>query len=185
MEDREILDLFAQRSEQAILEISGKYGPLCMKLAYNILGNLHDAEECVNDAYLALWNRIPPEKPEPLSAYLCAVVRNIAVNRYYYNTASQRNSSYTVALQELERTIPCPVNVEDELEARRITACINAFLKRIDRNSRVLFVLRYWHGASIEELAERFGISRHTISVRLHRIREKLRKHLRKEGVQI
>lgn len=185
MEDWEILDLFQQRSEQAILEVSRKYGPLCMKLAYNILGNISDAEECVNDAYLALWNRIPPEEPNPISAYLCTIVRNISINRYYSNTAHKRNSQYTIALQELDGCIPSPVSTEDILQAKQITHSIESFLKKLDKRSRVLFIRRYWHGDSIEELSAFFGISCRAVSVRLFRIREKLRKYLRKEGMQI
>ncbi len=185
MEDWEILDLFAQRSEQAILEISRKYGPLCMKLAYNILGNIHDAEECVNDAYLAIWNRIPPEAPSPLSAYLSTIVRNISINRYYSNTAHKRNSQYTIALQELDGCIPSPVSTEDRLQAKHIGQSIDTFLRKLDKSSRVLFVRRYWYGDSIEELSAYFRISRRTVSVRLFRIRQKLRKHLRKEGIEI
>jgi RNA polymerase sigma-70 factor (ECF subfamily) len=185
MDDKQILSLFEARSEQAIRELAAKYGPLCKNLAYHILVDSHDAEECVNDAYLALWEQIPPAQPGSLSAYLCAIVRNIAITRYHANTAKKRNSSYTVSLQELERDIPCPNGVDDELEARRITDSINTFLKKLDKHSRVLFIRRYWHGYSIEELSQLFGISHHTVSVRLSRIREKLKKHLRKDGVQI
>lgn len=144
-----------------------------MKLAYNILGNAHDAEECVNDAYLAMWNAIPPAKPNPLSAYLCAIVRNIAINRYYSNSAEKRNSQYTIALQELDGCIPSPVSTEDILQAKQVAQSIDVFLRKLDQQSRVLFVRRYWHGESIAELAKLFSISRHAVSVRLFRIREK------------
>ena len=183
VEDQQIIALFQQRSENAIVELSAKYGPLCKKLAYNILGDRHDAEECVNDAYLTLWNKIPPEAPEPLSAYLCAVVRNIAINRYYYNTAAQRSSSYTVALQEIEGCLPSPASVESDYLAKETTRSIEQFLKKQDQKARVLFMRRYWYGDSIEELSALFGISKHQVSVRLHRIRTKLKKHLIKEGI--
>lgn len=185
MEDRQIIALFQNRSEDAIGQLAAKYGPLCKKLAYNILGDAHDAEECVSDAYLVLWNKIPPEEPEPLSAYLCAVVRNIAVNRYYYNTSAQRNSSYTVALQEIEGCLPSPASVESDLLAKETIQIINKFLRKQDQQTRVLFVRRYWFGDSIEELSTLFGISRHQVSVRLHRIRVKLKKHLVKEGIDL
>ena len=183
MEDSQIITLFQNRSETAIRELSAKYGPLCIKLAFNILGDIHDAEECVSDAYLVLWNQIPPEEPEPLSAYLCAVVRNIAVNRYDYNTASRRDSSYTVALQEIEGCIPSPGSVESDFLAKETSQIIDQFLRKQDQKTRVLFVRRYWFGDSIEELSALFGINRHQVSVRLHRIREKLKKYLIKEGI--
>ena len=185
MEDSQIIALFQNRSETAIRELSAKYGPLCIKLAFNILGDIHDAEECVSDAYLVLWNQIPPEEPKPLSAYLIAVVRNIALNRYDYNTAHQRNSSYSIALQEIEGCLPSPATVESDYLAKETTRLIDQFLRNQDQKARVLFVRRYWYGDSIEELSSLFGISKHQVSVRLHRIREKLKKYLRKEGVQI
>lgn len=185
MEDQQIIALFHQRSEHAIEELSKKYGALCMQLACNIVGNAHDAEECVNDAYLALWNSIPPKEPDPLCAYLCAVVRNISMNRYDHNHAAKRNSPYTIAIHELEGCIPSPRSTEEEIEAKHIAHSIDLFLKTLDKRSRVLFVRRYWYGEPIAALAIRFGTSRHMISVRLFRIREKLKKHLRKEGVHI
>lgn len=185
MEDKQIIALFEKRSEQAIYELAAKYESLCKSLAYHILGDSQDAEECVNDAYLAMWNRIPPEQPDPLSVYLSAIVRNIAITRYHTNTAKKRNSSYTLALHELANSIPCPISLENELEGQQLTACMNAFLKTLNKNNRVLFIRRYWYGDSIEELSSLFGVRHHTVSVRLFRIREKLKKYLQKEGVQI
>lgn len=185
MEDRQIIALFQQRSERAIEELSKKYGALCMQLACNIVGNAHDAEECVNDAYLALWNSIPPKEPDPLCAYLCAIVRNISMNRYDHNRAAKRHSPYIIAIQELEGCIPSPRSTDEEVEAKQIARSIDCFLKKLDQRSRVLFVRRYWYGESVAALANRFGTSRHMVSVRLFRIREKLKKHLRKEGVHI
>lgn len=182
MDDRQIIDLFEARSEQAIRELAAKYGPLCKKLAYNILGDHRDAEECVSDAYLVLWNKIPPEAPEPLSSYLCTVVRNIAVNRYEHHTAAKRNSSYTIALQEIEGCLPSPASVESEHLAKETAKAIDTFLRKQDQKTRVLFVRRYWFGDSLEELAALLGMGRHQISVRLYRTREKLKKYLIKEG---
>lgn len=103
MEDNEIIDLFFGRSEQALAAVRDKYGRLCSKIAYNILHNFEDAEECVNDVYLKLWNKIPPEHPTSLAAYICRVVRNISLNKFTYNNAQKRG--YAVCLDELEECV--------------------------------------------------------------------------------
>ena len=166
MEDLKIIALFYQRSEQAIIELSNKYGAICRKVANNILNNRQDTEECLNDAYLGAWNTIPPQNPNPLLTYICRIVRNLAIKRYHANTAAKRNSTYDIALDELE-----------------INESINRFLACLEQDNRVMFVQRYWYSASITELAELFHTSNHNVSVRLSRIRTKLRKHLMKEGI--
>ena len=102
MEDKRIIDLFFARSELAIEALAAKYGALCSRIAENILGDSMDAEECVNDAYLGVWNSVPPQRPDPLRSFLCRIVRNLSISRYHANTAKKRNSSYDVALEELE-----------------------------------------------------------------------------------
>ena len=183
MDDSEIIELFFERSEQAIFELSKKYGSVCMKVANNILNDRFDAEECVNDAYLAVWNTIPPQRPDPLLSYVCRIVRNLAIKKYRSNTAAKRNSTYDISLDELENCFPSSNSVEDEFNAKEIARIIDDFLEALDEENRVMFVRRYWHAASITELAELFHTSNHNISVRLSRIREKLKKHLIKEGV--
>lgn len=101
LDDRKIIELFFERSEQAIIELSNKYGSVCSKVAFNILNNKQDTEECVNDAYLGTWNTIPPQNPNPLLSYVCRIVRNLAIKKYHTNTATKRNSIYDVALDEL------------------------------------------------------------------------------------
>ena len=177
--------MFLERSEQAITELSNKYGAVCMKVADNILNNRQDAEECVNDAYLAVWNTIPPQKPDPLVSYVCRIVRNLALKKYHANTAQKRNSFYDVALDELIDCIPGSFSVEDEAEAAELAGSINAFLETLDRQSRILFVRRYWHADSIEALAAMFHKSRHAVSVRLSRIRKALKGYLLKEGISL
>lgn len=105
MDDREIIKLFFERSEQAITELSNKYGTVCSKIAFNILNSKQDAEECVNDAYLGVWNTVPPQDPSPLLSYVCRIVRNLSIKKYRANTADKRNSIYDVALDELENGI--------------------------------------------------------------------------------
>ncbi len=185
MEDERIIELFFERSEQAIGELSRKYGRLCLKVSENILGNAEDAEECVNDAYLALWNRIPPERPDPLASYLIRVVRNLSVKKYHANTAAKRNSRYDVALSELEESFPSVGSVEEEIEARETAGIIDGFLGSLNEPDRVLFVRRYYHGDSIEDLAKLFSTTKHNVSVRLSRIRKKLKQILLREGVSL
>ena len=106
MDDDRIIELFFERSEQAIVELSGKYGSVCSRIAQNILNDQLDSEECVNDAYLVVWNSIPPQRPDSLAGYVCSIVRNIALNKYHRNTAKKRNSVYDVALEEIAEYLP-------------------------------------------------------------------------------
>ena len=118
LEDEKIIELFFERSEQAIQELDIKYGKVCYRLSYNILKCWHDAEECVNDAYMGAWNAIPPERPNPLQAYICKIVRNISLKLYYHKEAAKRNSVYDIAMQELEDYLSAPNTVEAEIETR-------------------------------------------------------------------
>lgn len=185
MEDDKIIELFFERSEQAIKELSNKYGHICERVANNILNNRSDSEECVNDAYLGVWNTIPPQKPNPLLSYVCRIVRNTALKRYHSNTAQKRNSTYDIALDEIAECFPASTSVEDEAEANEVAAIINAFLEALDEKSRIMFVRRYYYADSIEDIAGLFNTSRHYVSVKLSRIRKALKKHLIKEGVYI
>ncbi len=185
MDDSKIIELFFERSEQAIVELSDKYGERCRRIADHILSNRQDAEECVNDAYLGVWNTVPPQRPDPLFSYLCRIVRNLAIKRYHANASQKRNSVYDVALDEIADCIPSPGSVGEELDAREAARSVNRFLSGLDRESRILFVRRYWYADSIEELALLFRTGKHNVSVRLSRIRKKLKKHLEKEGVSL
>ncbi|MBO4276912.1 MAG: sigma-70 family RNA polymerase sigma factor [Clostridia bacterium] len=183
MEDARIIELFFERSEQAITGLSEKYGSVCLKVAENILNSRSDAEECVNDAYLAVWNSVPPEKPQKLLSYVCRIVRNLALKRYRANTARKRNGFYDVALEELGDCFASRSGVESELESAEVSRSIDSFLESLDKESRVLFVRRYWYSDPTEELAKLFGVSAHTVTMRLSRLRKKLKKHLEREGV--
>ncbi len=183
VEDSQIIALFSERSEEAIAALSHKYGALCFKVASNILNNDLDAEECVNDAYLGVWNTVPPQTPNPLVSYLCRIVRNLAIRKYHANRAAKRDSSYDVALEELENCFASSASVESEFDAKTTAQTIDRFLYTLDRDGRVMFVRRYYYGDSVSDLAELFGVSNHFVSVRLHRIRERLKKYLEKEGV--
>lgn len=185
MEDSKIVELFYERSEQAIIELSRKYEKLCKKIAKNILGNNLDAEECVNDAYLGVWNTIPPQNPNPLITYVCKIVRNTAVKKYHNKTAIKRNTSYDVSLDELENCF-CELNTaEDEYSLKLLSEEIDKFLDTLDRENRVIFVRRYWYADSITDIAGKVSMSSHNVTARLYRIRENLKKHLKKAGYSI
>lgn len=185
MEDYKIIELFFERSEQAIIALSEKYGNLCHKIAMNILNNRLDAEECINDAYLAIWNAIPPQRPDSLQSFLCRIIRNLSIKKYHSNTALKRNSFYDIALDELETCIPSAAIVEDTCDANELAEHINRFLGTLDTENRVMFMRRYWYADSVSEIAVKFQISSHNATVRLSRIRKKLEKYLLKEGYYI
>jgi len=182
MKDEEIVELYFSRSENAISETALKYGNYCSYISQNILHSKEDAEECVNDAYLAVWNTIPPQKPEHILAYICRIVRNISITKYHSNTAKKRNSYYDTALDELDECIMSGLSVEDEIDARELSCLINIFLDTLSKENRVIFVWRYWFSDSVQDIAEKLGISSNNVSVRLSRIRSKLKKFLKKEG---
>lgn len=178
MDDTKIIELFFQRDQRAIRELDAKYGKACHSLSFNIVNNRQDAEECVNDAYLGAWNAIPPAKPDPLLTYLCKMVRNISLNAYYKREAAKRSSRYTVAMEEIETCIAAPDTVEAEIEARELARIIEGFLDMLTPEDRVIFLRRYWFADRCRDIAERVGLTEKNISVRLTRIREKLRKYL-------
>lgn len=177
-DDEKIIELFFQRSEKAIHELDIKYGKVCHKLSYNIINNRQDAEECVNDAYLGVWNAIPPAKPNPLLTYLCKIVRNLSLKTYYRKEAAKRNSVYDVSIQELEACLSAPNTVESEIEARELARIIERFLDTLTVENRVIFLRRYWFSDTYADIAGRVGLTEKNISVRLTRIRQKLKKYL-------
>ena len=178
MDDKQIIRLFFERSEQAITELSRKYGALCFRIARNILNDYHDAEECVNDAYLGAWNNIPPQSPDPLRAYICRIVRNHALKKLRTNTAMKRGSRFEVSLSELEDCIS-DQSLDEQLSISELSAQIDAFLSALPKDDRVMFVKRYWFSESLSEIADTFHITENNVSVRLSRIRGKLHKHLK------
>ena len=183
MDDREIIKLFYERSEQGVVELSKKYGRLCRKVASNILQDESDVEECVNDAFFSVWNLIPPEDPDPLRSYVCRIVRNTAANRYHLNMRQKRNSSYDVALHELDECIENGESVEKAIEDKELSEIIDNFLAGLDKTSRVMFLSRYWKSESVQTIAKKMNKTPHYVAVRLARIRERLKKHLIEKGV--
>lgn len=185
MEDVKIIDLFFSRSELAIKELDHKYGATCHKLSRSILNNQQDAEECVNDAYLGTWNAIPPHRPNPLVAFVCKIVRNISIMRYRENTAIKRNSTYDVALEELENCLSLSAPVEEIIEGNNLVEIIEHFLDSLSQGNRIIFMRRYWFSDSYADIAARTGITEKNVSVRLSRIRNQLRDYLAERGVLV
>ena len=182
MEDKLIIELYFNRSEQAIEETSSKYGKLTRSVSYRIVRNEEDTDECVSDTYMALWNTIPPENPVPFAAYICRLARNISVKKLRYNTADKRNSFYDVSIGELEEVLTANSDVQKEIEAKELQASINSFLKTLKKTDRVIFVKRFWFNMTLEEISEDTGYSKNYINVHLHRTKERLKAHLTKEG---
>ena len=178
IDDEKIIKMFFERSEQGIRELDIKYGKICHNFSYNILNSRQDAEECVNDAYLGAWNAIPPARPSPLLSYIIKIVRNVSLKVYWRKKAAKRSGHYTIALQEIEGCIADKKTVEDEIESRELAHIIEEFLDTLTLENRVIFMRRYWFADSCKDIAEFVGLSEKNISVRLTRIREKMKQYL-------
>ena len=185
MDDARIIALFFARSEQAIQELDHQYGESCRRLSLNILNDRQDAEECVNDAYLGAWNAIPPAEPAPLLPYLLKMVRNISLHLYWKKAAAKRGGPGTAALAELEDCIAGRETAETALEARELARMIEGFLDTLTPENRVIFLRRYWFSDSCQDIAGLTGLRETNVSVRLTRIRGKLRQYLMERGVLI
>ena len=185
MTDTEIINLFFERSEQAITELARKHGNAVARVARNILGNEQDTEECVNDTYLGTWKAIPPNRPSPLRTFVCKIARNLAAAKYHANTAKKRNSRYDAALDELEGCLAAGGSVEEAYDAKELSEAINAFLSSLSYTDRFLFVRRYWYSDSMQDIAAMIGSTANSVAVRLYRLREKLRHYLIREGLLV
>lgn len=184
MDDKMIIDLFYERSEQAIAETRTKYSTIVRRTAFHILNNLQDTEECENDTYLVAWNKIPPETPDPLAAYLCRISRNLALKRYEANTALKRNSRFDVSIDELKEVFgTTDNNPASDYEVKELTNAIESFLDTLKEDERKLFVRRYWFSYSVKDLAANMQTRPHRVTVKLSRIRGRLQKYLMKEGL--
>lgn len=184
MTDEKILDLLFQRSQQGIAEAREKYGEKLFRLADNILENRLDAEECVNDALLAAWNAIPPQRPDPLLSWLYATVRNIAMNRCRINLAKKRGGgSFLESLEELKEVVDLQNAPENALDLQELSKALNRFLRRLPKRDRLLMMGRYYAGESYSSLARRLDMTEENCQVRVHRLRKKLKVKLKKEGL--
>ncbi len=183
MEDRAIVELYWQRDESAVTATAEKYGPYCRAIAGNLLGNREDAEECVNDTWHQAWQRIPPQRPENLRAWLGKVARGIAINLWNRNHAEKRGGGMDLLLSELEDCIPGGAEPERALEDAELGAAISRWLRGLPREERTLFVRRYWYGEALQDLAKSRGVPAAKLAQKMLRLRRKLRSALEKEGI--
>ncbi len=180
--DTEIIGLLQKRDEAAISVIKEQYGPLCRQLALQILGNEQDADECMNDALLKLWNSIPPAEPEFLKAYLAATVRNLALNRRKAEHSIKRGGNQVpLVLDELAEVAPSAQDVTADVEQRLLQETIRAFIRALPDKQQRIFMQRYFYMMQLREIADENGISENSVTVTLHRLRRKLQDTLRKE----
>ncbi len=184
MDDQRIVKLFWERSEKAITETANKYGRYCHYIAYNILQNDEDAEECVNDTYLNAWNCIPPHKPNRLQTFLGKITRNLSLNKYEQLIAQKRGGGQVpLILDELSECVS--VNNVDIIDEIAIKDLLNRFLEMQSPQNCKLFVRRYWYMSSIKEIAKDYGMSENNVMVTLFRIRKELKTYLEKEDISV
>lgn len=186
MDDRQIIELFWNRSEKAILETQLKYGRYCHYISYNILHNDEDADECVNDTLIKVWNTIPPNKPNCFKAFLAKIIRNVSLDRSEKYHAQKRGSGeIALVLNELQECLPQTDNtsaVADELTLRDI---LNTFLRSLNVDTRKIFIRRYWYLSTIKEISSDFGFNESRVKMSLLRTRNQLKTILEKEGFKI
>ena len=186
MDDLKIVELYWQRDEQALQKTEEKYHAYCHSIAFSILQNREDSEECVNDTWLAAWQSIPPHRPRMLRTYLGKITRRLSLKRYRSLTADKRGGGEVVlALEELAECIPDVHTPADELENDRLGKVINDFLDTLPDTEMRVFVCRYWHLDPIDTIARRFGFSTSKVTSMLYRTRQKLSILLRKENIEV
>lgn len=186
MDDKLIIELLFQRSEMALDELTHKYARLYKSIIREVLSDECDVDECGNDVLLAVWNSIPPNRPDSLPAYICKIARRIGIDRLRYHTRQKRNSGYMLTLSELEECLPAQTfTADDEERNELIRTVLTGFLRSLDPESEILFVRRYVYLESVAELAKRYQMDENRISVKLYRARKKLKKVFEKEGIKV
>ncbi|MGN0159801.1 MAG: RNA polymerase sigma factor [Lachnospiraceae bacterium] len=186
MEDSKIVQLYWDRDQDAIRYTAKKYGNYCTAIAMNILGNMEDAEECVNDTYMNTWNSIPTNRPKMLSTFLGKITRNISFNRYKHNHADKRGGSEVpVILDELSECVSGVDDIEKEIECKELVKAINDFLASLPQEKRSIFICRYWYSDSITNIAKAYGMKENAVSMLLSRSRLKLHAYLTERGFKI
>ena len=180
MEDHQIIELYFARDELAIEETAKRYGGVCMQVSMDILKDRMDAEECVSDTWLQTWRSIPPQRPAILRAFLCRITRNLSINRLRERKAKRRDKDMILSLEELEGVLAIP-----EERAEGLSELISEFLRSLEREDRLLFMGRYWHGRSVATLAKDLGLPANTVSVKLYRVRNDLRDFLAERGITV
>ena len=177
MEDAKILDLYFARDEDAIRETDTAYGKRLHTLAKNILQNREDAEESVNDTYAEVWKSIPPRRPRYFFAFLASICRHLSLNRVDWKQAAKRR-------EEMENCIPDAVH-ERQMEAKELGKLLDLFLEGLPKDSRLIFLRRYWYVDSVSEIAARYGMTESKVKMQLSRTKEKLRSFLEQEGIYV
>ena len=184
MEDNKIVDLYWERSENAIAETDKKYRNYCYYIAFHILHNQEDSDECVNDTYLNAWNAMPTQRPNRLSAFIGKITRNLSLNCWEKNSAEKRGfGQVALALDELQECISSGDNTEQITNDLVVTNVVNEFVASLSTEKRIIFMRRYWYLNSIAEIAEGLSISESKVKMTLSRTRKELRKDLEKEGI--
>ncbi len=184
--DEQIIEMFFARDEKAVSSASSKYGGVLAALCTNILGNFSDAEECVNDTYVKLWNSIPPARPEKFRAYALRIARNVSFDALKKKKAEKRGSGeMMLVLDELSECVSGKDSVEKEVAAIQLQNDINIFLRILDEEKRNIFICRYWYAYSVKEIAKGFCKKESAVAVILCRTREKLKVFLEERGYEI
>ena len=184
MDDLQIIELYFARDEQAIKETDRKYGKMCFRVAKNLLFNNEDSEECVNDTYLTVWNKIPPTRPNNFIAFICKITRNLSLKRLEISNAMKRSAGTIISMSELEKALPDQC-IAPDVEDEELGKLISAFLwseKALDRN---VFLRKYWFFDSISDIAARYSMNENSVKSMLFRSRNRLREFLRKEGIDV
>lgn len=184
MDDAQIVALYFDRDETALRETDAAYGALCRNIAYNITGSKEDAEECINDALLRLWNAIPPAKPDNLGAYFVTAVRHIALNLREKLHAERRGAGQvSLAFEELSPYISAPDSTERAADSRELREALLRFLGELPVQARVYFMQRYWMCLTVKEIAAQNGAGAAAVKMSLMRTRKKLKAYLTEEGL--
>lgn len=182
MEDAKIIDLYFARDEQAITETQKKYSKYLYTIAYNVLSSHEDAEECESDTYVSAWNCMPPEHPSFLRAFLGSITRNLSLSKLRRERAQKRTCEGLVSLDELGECIPDGCSFDSELNANSLGEAIDSFLRSLGETQRNVFILRYYYCEPIADIAARYKFTVGKVTMMLSRSRDKLLKHLKKEG---
>lgn len=184
MQDHEIVKLYWNRDEAAILASSDKYGSRLLRIADQILDDIETAKECENDTYLQAWNRIPPDDPsEYFFSFLARITRHLSLDEWRRRHAVKRSGIVVELSQELEQCVSGrDDSAEQEVLARELGKTISDFLRTLPREHRQMFLRRYWYMDSVADVADSFLCSESKVKTVLFRVREKMKKHLEKEG---
>ncbi len=185
MEDAAIIGLYWARDERAIVASDEKYGKLCRSLSRDILDSLEDAEECVNDTWEKAWDTMPPQRPGSLRAYLAKITRNLSIDRWRARRAKKRGSGLEIVLDELDECLPAAPSADEIIEVRETAQAIDHWLDTLSPADRNAFLRRYWYGQRVDRVAEQAGCSPNSMTKRLGRLRDGLRKALEQEGINV